>query len=287
MTRTERSWRGGALASSALGALLVVLAGCGSSSSERRQDEPATAADRYETERSGDDGAGRPGEGAREPEDWGQRSGSAEGDDGARGDAGRAAAGAEWAAGETSPLAERYPSATARLMGARGHERIGGTAAFVQTPAGLRVSIQVTDAPPGWHGVHVHENGSCDLPDFQSAGEHYNPQGHPHGLPTEAADRHIGDLGNMLVAPDGKGHISMILVEPNVKAEDELSFVGRAIVVHAEEDTGQGDSGESGARIACGVIGQGEGSGAADSTGDRPGSRSPKRSGEDAEPLDD
>ena len=43
----------------------------------------------------------------------------------------------------------------------------------------------------GQHGAHIHEKADCSSPDAKSAGEHFAPDGHPHGLPPEEP-RHPG-----------------------------------------------------------------------------------------------
>jgi len=263
----------GSLVTLAAGAALLVLAGC--SSSDKRQDEaPTTGA--YGSEQGGESRGSAYGESSGA---YGERSatGAASGAAGMGGESdwGGTEGGGEGEGAKATPLADRYPSATARVKGGQGYESLEGIAAFTQTPSGLRVSVQLTNAPPGEHGVHIHENGTCEG-NFESAGKHYNPGDRPHGLPTVSEDqRHIGDLGNVTIAPDGKGHLSLILLEPNLKADDEKSFVGRAIIVHAMMDDGVERPPKPGDRIACGVIEQG------DSTGSGGGSGAMDESGEE------
>jgi len=105
---------------------------------------------------------------------------------------------------------------------------------------------------PGKHGFHIHEFG--DLSDgCKSAGGHYNPDGVDHG---DKAEGHVGDLGNIVADQSG-------IARFQIKAERvELSdVVGRAIVIHADEDDlGKGGdeeslkTGNAGDRLACGVI---------------------------------
>lgn len=112
--------------------------------------------------------------------------------------------------------------------------------------------------PNGKHGIHIHEFG--DLTNgCVTAGAHYNPQGKNHGGPfTE--ERHVGDLGNLIADPFGNSYICFS--DSVISLYGEYSVVGRSVVVHANEDdlgrTSHPDSkttGNSGARIACGVIG--------------------------------
>ncbi len=118
---------------------------------------------------------------------------------------------------------------------------------------GVRVVLDIKGASPGKHGVHIHEKGDCSAPDAKSAGEHFSPEENPHGLPPARA-RHLGDLGNVEVDSSGTGHLDLVAFEANLHPDDSHSFIGRAIVVHADEDDGSQPSGNSGARIGCGEI---------------------------------
>lgn len=142
------------------------------------------------------------------------------------------------------------------LHGTKGHEKIHGVIRFVEEAGDrVRVVADVYGLEPGSvHAIHVHEYGDCTAPDATSAGGHYNPEGHEHKLPDHET-RHAGDLGN-LPAADETGHAHYELVVDNITlTEMENPILGRAVIVHAERDTGQGATGEAGARIACGVIG--------------------------------
>lgn len=134
----------------------------------------------------------------------------------------------------------------------RSESKLSGTARFEPVDDGLRVVVRVVDAPPGDHGVHIHEVGNCTAPDASSAGEHYNPDSHEHGRPP--ATRHLGDFGNLTVADDGTGTLEIVVPGASLDADSSHSFLGRAIIVHAQPDDGSQPSGNSGARIGCGVI---------------------------------
>jgi superoxide dismutase, Cu-Zn family len=137
-------------------------------------------------------------------------------------------------------------------LAARSESSLAGTARFEPTDDGLRVVVTVTAAPPGEHGVHIHQVGDCSAPDGSSAGDHFNPDEHEHGRPP--AVRHLGDFGNLLVADDGSGSLEIVVPGANLDPEDPHSFLGRSIVVHAQADDGSQPTGNSGARIGCGVI---------------------------------
>lgn len=121
------------------------------------------------------------------------------------------------------------------------------------TPRGdvVKVTIDVQDAPPGSHGVHVHENGDCSAPDASSAGGHFNPEGMPHG--DLGGARHPGDFGNLEVGADGRGHRELA-IDTLTLGPGGLSVIGRAVVVHERPDDFSQPNGNAGRRIACGVV---------------------------------
>jgi superoxide dismutase, Cu-Zn family len=142
------------------------------------------------------------------------------------------------------------------LVGSDGQS--AGGARLEETAEGVLVSIRVSGLQPdSEHGLHFHENGQCDPPDFQSAGGHFAPHGRQHGLDNPAGP-HAGDLPNIRANQQGVADTSF--VAPNVRltasvTEGLLRPGGTALVVHAGADDYRTDpSGESGARIACGVV---------------------------------
>jgi len=117
---------------------------------------------------------------------------------------------------------------------------------------GLKVTVDVVGIPAGVHGVHVHTTGKCDSPDFATAGGHWNPTTHKHGL-ENAEGPHAGDMPNLTVGADGRGQIAFKL--PAGTLAGLLDADGAAFVVHAGPDDMKTDpSGNSGGRIACGVF---------------------------------
>lgn len=146
-------------------------------------------------------------------------------------------------------------SAQAELTAAAG-SKLDGRAKFYQQPDGVLVVVEVEDAPPGKKGVHVHTRGDCSDVKNQSMGPHFAPKLEQHALPSEGSDRHLGDLGNITVADDGKGRLEINVPNATLGADDSTSFLGRALIVHAGEDTGSEaqPAGNSGTPIACGVI---------------------------------
>lgn len=136
---------------------------------------------------------------------------------------------------------------------ARSGSKLSGTAMFTAVKGGVDVRVQIAGAPPGQIATHVHEMGDCSAPDGSSAGGHFNPQGHPHALPP-AVERHLGDLGNIAVGPDGTGSTEVVVMGANLEPNDPDSFLNRAIIVHEKRDDGGQPTGNAGGRIGCGVI---------------------------------
>ncbi len=150
--------------------------------------------------------------------------------------------------------AEMGQGMMATLVAAPG-SNVSGTVRFEPAAGGVRViaDLQGVDGA-GPHGFHIHQTGECTPPDFKSAGGHFNPGETDHACPP-TTPRHAGDLGNIEIGEDGSGHLEltsdMISLDPG--AAD--SIVGKAVVLHAgEDDCTSQPSGDSGARVACGVI---------------------------------
>ncbi len=166
------------------------------------------------------------------------------------------------AAASETPAAPPAPTAAAPaaaprslevLIEAKSGSKLKGKALLTETEGGVHVLLTVEGVDPGDHGAHVHEKGDCSAADGASAGGHFNPQSHDHGLPG-AEKRHLGDLGNIVVGKDGKGSLDITAPGANLKDGDPASFVGRAIIVHAKKDDGGQPTGNAGGRIGCGVI---------------------------------
>jgi Cu-Zn family superoxide dismutase len=136
---------------------------------------------------------------------------------------------------------------------AKSASKLTGQATLTEESGGVKVAIEVAGVKPGDHGAHVHETPDCSAPDAKSAGSHYNPDKHDHGLPTAAA-RHIGDLGNITADKDGKAKLEITIADANLKANDPHSLLGRSIIIHEKKDDGSQPVGNAGGRIGCGVI---------------------------------
>lgn len=121
---------------------------------------------------------------------------------------------------------------------------------------GLIVQIKAEGLTPGPRGVHIHEVGKCEGPDFKSAGGHWNPTGKEHGFDNPKG-AHMGDLFNLDIGEDGTGSVEAKIDGASLKGEANalMDADGAAFVVHAGPDDLKTDpSGESGGRIACGVF---------------------------------
>ncbi|MBC8007376.1 MAG: superoxide dismutase family protein [Prolixibacteraceae bacterium] len=145
------------------------------------------------------------------------------------------------------------PSAVAVLSPTQGSS-VHGTVTFVRTSGVALVNVNMTGFKPNTsHGMHIHESGDCTARDASSAGEHFNPTSAEHGGP-EKASRHSGDLGN--VTADSKGEIyASFKVGEIAFGTGQDSIIGRGLVVHAgADDLTSQPAGNSGARVACGMI---------------------------------
>jgi Cu-Zn family superoxide dismutase len=131
-----------------------------------------------------------------------------------------------------------------------------GVASFSEGDGSTQLGVSVTGLEPGEHGMHIHETGSCTPPSFESAGGHFNPASKQHGL-LNPEGPHAGDMPNLVVEADGSADTTFT-VSPSLLAQGPGSMIGtekRAFVIHADPDDQKTDpSGNSGARVVCGVI---------------------------------
>jgi len=131
-----------------------------------------------------------------------------------------------------------------------------GTVSFVQKGMKIVVDARFTDLAPGAHGIHIHERGDCSAPDAQSAGGHFNPSGKLHGGPLMQA-HHAGDFGNIIAQADGTATLQLTVPTTQISLNENAidSIIGKSVILHANPDdlTSQ-PAGNSGKRVACGVI---------------------------------
>lgn len=145
--------------------------------------------------------------------------------------------------------------ATADIRDAMGQTRARATA--TESGDSIRVRVEAVQMAPGAYGTHVHTTGRCDAPGFDSAGGHWNPTGRQHGRDNPQGE-HKGDLPNLLVGTDGRGSFEFTIPGASISQGPNrlLDADGAAVVIHAGPDDYRTDpSGNSGARVACGVLG--------------------------------
>ena len=130
---------------------------------------------------------------------------------------------------------------------------VAGTIVLEQKDGYVQVTGEITGLTKGEHGFHVHTFGDLRAADGASAGGHYNPDAHQHSAP-DAADHHQGDLGNITADASGVANVDVKL-----KGVDLHAFLGRSLVVHKDpDDLKSQPAGNSGPRVAVGVIGYAE-----------------------------
>jgi Cu-Zn family superoxide dismutase len=147
--------------------------------------------------------------------------------------------------------------ATAKLMDASGR-RVGRVWMSQRRNGAVLLVARVFNLTPGFHGFHVHTIGRCDPPAFTTAGGHLNPTGAPHAS-------HAGDLPSLLVNRDGTALLAT--TTDRFSIADLRDADGSAVMVHSGPDNfanippryGTPDqetlnTGDSGTRVACGVV---------------------------------
>ena len=128
-----------------------------------------------------------------------------------------------------------------------------GVVTFTKVENGVQVVADLTGLTQGKHGFHIHEFGDCTSTDGTSAGGHFNPTNMEHGSPMESM-HHAGDLGNVVADSNGKAHLEYL--DKDISLMGMKSIIGRSVVVHkGEDDMKTQPTGNSGARVAYGVIG--------------------------------
>lgn len=141
-------------------------------------------------------------------------------------------------------LTRSRPVAIAEIKGAEGYPLLNGRVKFYTTPLGTMVVSEISGLPMTESGIfaeHIHLVGQCEG-NFSSAGGHFNPEDKPHPL-------HAGDLPPLFSA-NGKA-IGAVLTDRFVVGD----IVGKSVIIHlSPDDFTTQPSGNSGARIACGII---------------------------------
>ena len=158
-----------------------------------------------------------------------------------------------------TPAASSASSSTARMAVANlapaSGSLVSGKLMLMPMGNGVHVSGDIGGLAAGSsHGFHIHETGDCSAADASSAGGHFNPTASPHGK-AEAGAHHAGDIDNIVADAGGIAHVNVHVMGVSLGGGAANDIVGRAFVVHAAaDDYATQPSGNSGARIACGVI---------------------------------
>jgi superoxide dismutase, Cu-Zn family len=135
-----------------------------------------------------------------------------------------------------------------------GKGNVTGSVVFEKSADGVMVTAKIGGLTPNSsHAFHIHEFGDLGSDDASSAGDHFNPRGHSHGLP-DKDQRHAGDMGNLQADGDGNAVLTITLKGITLDHGDN-GILGRAVIVHARTDDGGQPSGNAGGRIGAGVIG--------------------------------
>lgn len=146
-------------------------------------------------------------------------------------------------------------NARAVLRDSSGTER--AEASFTQSKEGVKVRVKAVALSAGSYGAHVHSVGRCEAPDYRTSGGHWNPTKREHGKDNPKG-MHMGDLPNLTVDAKGKGEVDFLIPGALLHGGDNplLDPDGASIIVHTGADDYATDpAGNSGGRMACGVIG--------------------------------
>jgi Cu-Zn family superoxide dismutase len=144
--------------------------------------------------------------------------------------------------------------ASVQLAATEGHSA-SGTLALAAEGDSVRLTGTLQGLPPNSEfGFHIHEKGDCSAPDASSAGGHFNPTNAQHGNPQGAA-HHAGDMLNAKSDAQGAAQLDAVVNGVSLESGQPNDVRGKAIVLHEKaDDYASQPAGNSGARIACGVI---------------------------------
>ena len=157
------------------------------------------------------------------------------------------------ACSQMAPMQPMGPKAQAAMAPTQGNTA-AGRVMFHQHGGQMMVMVRLSGLKPNAeHGFHIHEKGDCTSGDGMGTGGHFNPTGKPHGPPT--GERHAGDLPALKADANGKVDTSFAVAGISLGAGAGADVLGRGLIVHAgPDDYTTQPTGNSGARIACGVI---------------------------------
>lgn len=144
------------------------------------------------------------------------------------------------------------PYAFAKIKGSSDYPGINGVVYFYKVREGVLVSIQIKGLPISddicknpIFAMHIHSGNSCigtNTEPFANAGTHYNPNNCAHPY-------HTGDLPPLFSV---NGLSFSVFLTNRFSAKE---IIGKTIIIHsAPDDFTTQPSGNSGTKIACGVI---------------------------------
>ena len=145
--------------------------------------------------------------------------------------------------------------AVAEMKGLALGSKLKGKFTFTEERGGVVVLGELSKAPKGKHGIHIHQKGACEE-NGAAAGGHLNPSGNPHGFaPKDAPLRaHPGDMGNVEVDEEGNATFKIHMPDLGLAAKARYNIRHLAVIITDKEDDFSQPDGNSGAAIACGVI---------------------------------
>jgi Cu-Zn family superoxide dismutase len=155
------------------------------------------------------------------------------------------------------PAAGSWPAAeAAAMLMAVTEPGVSGTLTFTATDGGVRLTGTIAGLDAGaTHALHLHENGRCEKPKFQSAGAHFNPSGAAHGNREGDGPHHAGDIPNQVAGADGVAQVDQMLDGLTIGVGGSMDIVGKSVIVHAQRDDYRTQpSGDAGGAIACGLV---------------------------------
>lgn len=145
-----------------------------------------------------------------------------------------------------------FHNARAVIKGGKEYPQINGVVYFNKVKDGVLLIAKVNGLPQSknncsgrFFGFHIHNGTSCTgnaEDEFANSGTHYNPSNFPHPY-------HAGDLPPLI---ENNGYAYMSVLLNKFKIDD---IIGKVVIIHdSPDDFNTQPSGNSGKKIACGII---------------------------------